>query len=202
VVDLRAFEALPLDRQLPEVGKYLLEQADLWTDADEAAQTARQAVSIANRLRSKIRKSNQQWWICFDSLDRPEWLIQSRLHELINAVAALTRDLQLQIRVVLGGQRVREFLAEPATNLPWVRHEIEVTPISREHMANWVRLRAQEEKRVLPPPDLEVKLSNFVKDRLGLSADEVAAFERDGWPPRDVAGVLPAFLATIYEDSN
>jgi hypothetical protein len=107
VVDLRDFSALPLDDQFLEVGRYLLEEADLWTDADDTVQRARHAVSIANSLRSRIRRSDQQWWICFDSIDHPEALVQSRLHELINAVAGLTRDLQLQVRVVLGGQRAR-----------------------------------------------------------------------------------------------
>jgi hypothetical protein len=63
-------------------------------------------------------------------------------------------------------------------------------------------MRAQEEGRVQPPADLEVRLTNFVKDRLELSPGELRAFEQDGWPPRDVAGVLPAFLATIEKDSS
>ena len=197
VVDLRAFEGLPVDEQLPEVGKYLLESADLWTETDEAAQRPRHAVSIANRLRSKISKSDEQWWICFDSIDHPESLTQSRLHELINAVAGLTRDLRLQVRVVLGGQRVREFLAEPTNNLPWVPHEVEVTPISRTHAADWVRKRVQEEGHALPPGDLEAELAAFIRRELNLSYEEVEAFEHVGWPPRDVADVLPAFLAKV-----
>jgi hypothetical protein len=197
VVDLREFERMPIDDQLPAVGRYLLERADLWTDVDEAAQRPRHAVSVANRLRSKISKSDEQWWICFDSIDHPESLMQSRLHELINALAGLTRDLQLQVRVVLGGQRVREFLADPANNLPWVPHEVEATPISSEHAVDWVRKRAEEEGRALRPVDLQAELAVFVRNKLNLSSGEVEAFEHVGWPPRDVADVLPAFLAEV-----
>ena len=197
VVDLREFEGMPIDDQLPEVGRYLLERADLWTESDEAAQHPRHAVSIANRLRSKISRSDEQWWICFDSIDHPESLTQSRLHELINAVAGLTRDLQLQVRVVLGGQRVREFLAEPANHLPWAAHEVEATPIYRRHAVDWVRKRAQEEGHALRSDDLEAELAAFVKTELNLSSAEIEAFEQVGWPPRDIADVLPAFLVKV-----
>jgi len=206
VEDLREFEGLPSDDQLPAVGRELLDRAGIWSDEDEAAQRSSDAKSIATRLRRKISTSNQQWWICFDSIDHPKSLMRTRLHELINAVAALTSDLQLQVRVVLGGQRVREFLADPAIRLPGLLRQIEMTLVPAEQVADWVRSRMQEQGQAPPQGDLKAQLVDFVQRELDLSAEEVEAFQRVGWPPREVASALPAFLATLippqaYEDS-
>jgi hypothetical protein len=203
VVDLDSYAGLPAAEQLPEVGQFLLlESADPRTAPDETAQRPRHAITIANRLRGAIRNSDQQWWICFDSIDYPEQLKQSGMHELINAVVGLTRDLQLQVRVVLGGQRVREFLDDPATNLRWFAHEFEAVPISAAHAAEWVQLRADEEGRQLRPGDLEAHLADFLATELQLTPEKMADFQRDGWPPRDVADALPAFLAHVSREAS
>jgi hypothetical protein len=202
VIDLREFAGRRVEEQFPAVGRELMDSADLWEQTDDTAQLSRDVVTIASRLRKRIRTSDQQWWVCFDSIDHLEALRQSGLNELINAVAGLTRDLQLQVRVVLGGQRVREFLNDPANHLPWVPHEVEASTICPEHAVEWVQMRAREDGRALPAGDLEAELADFVTAKLGLTAEELEAFRRDGWPPRDVADVLPAFLASVTREDG
>lgn len=189
VIDLRQYLGYELDDVIAEVGRVLLERTDLLQPEEKFAIKAQIAKTVFDRLNTGLRKSDKQWWICFDSIDEVAWLRQSGLIELIMSVIDLTKDLQLRVRVVLGGLQIMDLIRELDLNLP---NQDSPGNLLIEDVLEWVDLEAGRQRRTVKPIDLRAELDAF----LGEEFDGIT-FPAVGMPPSELAGFLPAFLERV-----
>lgn len=189
VIDLRQYSAYVLDELLGEVARFLLDRTGLLEPEEKFAVKAQVAKTVFDRLSTGLRKSAKQWWICFDSIDEVARLRASGVSELIVSIIELTKDLQLQVRVVLGGLQVIDLVQELRLNLP---NEESPGNLLSEHVLEWVQKEATRQKRHVTAGDLKAELDTFLGEELG-----GLSFPEEGLPPRDVAGLLPAFLERV-----
>ncbi|MGH8949738.1 MAG: trypsin-like serine peptidase, partial [Acidimicrobiia bacterium] len=177
LIDLRHYSGFALDELLGEVSRVLLMRTGLLKPEEKFAIHAQVAKTVIDLLNTSpvLRAPGKQWWICFDSVDDAARLRASGVLELIGGIIGLTNDLQLRIRVVLGGQQVTDLLNELGLTLPNQESPGNLLP---EHVLEWVQEEAKRKGRQIETADLRTELDTFVGEEL-----ESDGFPEEGLPP-------------------
>jgi hypothetical protein len=115
------------------------------SQADTLAQDAREITAFKQDWWSLLQGSDRQWWIFVDSIDDVTAL-GGGVDELIQALVDLADDVQIPLRVVLGGRVASSIGGERWQHFP----RDDILPISEQHISEWVR--DQWDGRS-PPPD-------------------------------------------------
>jgi hypothetical protein len=157
-IDLRAYVNVPVETIRGEIAvKLLMELGIIETRADPLAQEARGTVNLVDTLGPWLKRSQQQWWFFFDSIDNAVAVKQGEVDELIHALIVLADDEQVPLRIVLAGNKAEEFAAE---HTPWAEREY-TSGLTRGDAETWLRKRAEEESAALDEAELAAKLAEL-----------------------------------------
>ncbi|MEO3854058.1 serine protease [Acrocarpospora sp. B8E8] len=182
-VNLRHYVDVPVaERRLRIIGDICV-SLGLSGPGEPIAQEARNTTTFKHWLHSRLRHSDKQWWLFFDSLDDAVAAGQGGVNELIHAIIDLAQDPQVPLRVALGGWEADRF-ADGAAD--WAQRDT-VSGLNAADVERWLRTRAEDEGRQL--------------DDARLSA-ELASLFPDGQPPplpAQLAPRLPAVLVSLLE---
>ena len=150
---------------------------------DRLAQEAREIITVINKIATRLRESDKQWWVFFDSIDSPLALKHGGVNELIHALIELANDGQMPLRIVLAGRAADEFAQEHTDG--WVEHDT-AQGLSRGDVDAWLRVRADEERRQIDEAQLDGELSELFPP--GPLPD-----------PRRLALTLPSLLVKVLQ---
>jgi hypothetical protein len=180
-IDLRDYIGLSVDDRGWRITATLLSELGIFAPQDQLAQEARNITTVSGWVRSKLRNSDQQWWIFFDSIDNLVATKQGNVDELIHAMIALAEDPQVPLRVVVAGQEADRFALD---HTAWLEEDI-AEGLFRIHVEQWIRARAKEDLREIDEKRLTTELANL--------------FPQDGPlpEPRRLAPKLPAILNNV-----
>jgi hypothetical protein len=192
LIDLRHYSGYALDELFGEVSRFLLTRTGLLKAEEKFAIKNQVAKTVIDLLNTSpvFRDPGRQWWICFDSIDDMARLRASGLTELIGGIIRISKeDLQLRIRVVLGGLQVTDLLDELGQILPNQDSPGNLLP---GHVLEWVEAEASRKSRQIEVADLRAELDAFVGEELATNP-----FPEAGLPPETIVGYLPAFLDRV-----
>jgi hypothetical protein len=137
--------------------RLLMELGIIETPTDPLAQEARETINLVATLSPWLKRSRQQWWFFFDSIDNPVAVKQGEVDELIHALIDLADDEQVPLRIVLAGRAAEEFAFE---HTEWAEREY-TSGLTRGDAETWLRLRAKEESATLDETKLADKLAEL-----------------------------------------
>lgn len=120
------------------------------------AQEARNLTTLKQWLSWKLKGSDQQWWIFFDSFNLPTDF-EHGIGELISALMTIANDEQVPLRVILAGLAVEEYLIEKGT----LSDPDVAAGLARADVEQWMRAAAAAEKRTVDETLLEGKLASL-----------------------------------------
>jgi hypothetical protein len=156
-IDLRDYIDMSVDERGTQIITTLLSELDLFGPQDHLAQEARNITTVRGWVRNKLRRSDQQWWIFFDSIDNLVATRQGKVDELIHAMIALAEDPQVPLRVVLAGREAERFAVD---HTAWLEQDTALGLV-RGDVEDWIRVRAQEEARAIDEARLATELANL-----------------------------------------
>lgn len=158
--DLREYYGgYPVGRVCTELIMNLLETLGIITErTEQVAQEAREIISVMNKIANKLRGSDKQWWLFFDSIDDLFTVQSGGVAEFICALVGLSIDPQYSLRIVLAGRAAEEFAAQYADE--WVERDT-ANGLNRGDVEAWLRIRAQQERRQVDDAVLEGKLAEL-----------------------------------------
>jgi hypothetical protein len=180
-IDLRDYIDMSVEERGTQIVTTLLSELDLFGPQDHLAQEARNITTVRGWVRTKLRSSDQQWWIFFDSIDNLVATRQGKVDELIHAMITLAEDPEVRLRVVLAGREAERFAADHTS---WLEQDTALGLV-RGEVEDWVRARAREDAREIDDARLATELANL--------------FPEGGPPPeaRRVSPLLPTLLDNI-----
>jgi hypothetical protein len=180
--DLRAYyESFGVDRVRTEIGvKLLMDLGIIDRPTDPLAQEARNTLTLAATVGARLRSSDAQWWVFFDSIDSVLTVKQGEVDELIHALIVLAEEVPL--RIALAGRAAEEFAAEHAE---WAMKDFALG-LSRGDVEGWLRQRATEERREVEESQLDAKLTELFPGSLLPE-------------PRKLALTLPSVLVEVLK---
>lgn len=137
------------------VAHLLMELGIVVRPTDQLAQDARDTITVLAAISAKLRGSDQQWWLFFDSIDSLLTVKQGEVDELICALINLAEDAQVPLRIVLAGHAAEQFTEEYTV---WAEHD-NATGLNRGDVQGWLERRAAEEGREIDTIKLNSKLT-------------------------------------------
>ena len=186
IVDLRDYIALGVEERRDQIIEFILINLGMHTPSEPLAQAARNITTFRAWVTWTLRRSPQQWWIFFDSIDNLVAVKQGAVDELIHAMITVANDPQVPMRVVLAGREAELLANEHAA---WLETDT-AEGLLRSHVEGWLRARADEEHRTIDE---------------GRLADELAQLFPDGEPlppPSRIAPRLPVVLLNVLDGAS
>jgi hypothetical protein len=180
-IDLRDYVGMSVEERGWQIITALLSELGIFGPRDQLAQEARNITTVSGWIRSKLRTSDQQWWIFFDSIDNVVATKQGKVDELIHAMIALAEDPQVPLRVVVAGREAERFALDHTS---WLEQD-NAEGLFRGHVEEWIRARAKEEVRAIDEGRLAAELANLFPEGQPLPE------------PRRLAPMLPTILNTV-----
>ncbi|WP_164200117.1 trypsin-like serine peptidase [[Micrococcus luteus] ATCC 49442] len=157
-IDLRDFLKAGVERARTDIGlAMLLELGIISAPSDIDAQAARGTATLVATLSAKLRRSDAQWWIFFDSLDNVQAVKQGDVDELVHALIKLADDVPVPLRVVVAGREAQKFADE---HTAWAARDA-AAGLTRGDVEAWLRKRADEEMRGIDEAKLAAKLTSL-----------------------------------------
>lgn len=157
-IDLRDFLKAGVERARTDIGlAMLLELGIISAPSDIDAQAARGTATLVATLSAKLRRSDAQWWIFFDSLDNVQAVRQGDVDELVHALIKLADDVPVPLRVVVAGREAQKFADE---HTAWAARDA-AAGLTRGDVEGWLRKRADEELRNIDEAKLAAKLATL-----------------------------------------
>lgn len=144
-IDLNEYSSAPVADRSGKIASVLNRWFGGGSQADTLAQDAREITTFKQDWWGLLQGSDRQWWIFVNSIDDVTAL-RGGVDELIHALVDLADDVQIPLRVVLGGRVASSIGGERWRHFP----RDEILPISEQHISEWVR--DQWDGRS-PPPD-------------------------------------------------
>jgi Trypsin-like peptidase domain len=184
-IDLRDYVGMSVEERGQQIMTDLLVELDLFRPGDRLAQEARHVTTVRGWVRNKLRNSDRQWWIFFDSIDNLVATKQGTVDELIHAMIALAEDPQIPLRVVVAGREAARFAVDHTS---WLEEDTALGLV-RGEVEKWIRARAAEQVREVD------------ENRL---ATELAKLFPEGGPlpeARRVSPLLPTLLDNVFVEA-
>jgi hypothetical protein len=180
-IDLRDYIGMSVEERGWQITTALLSELGIFSPRDQLAQEARNITTVSGWIRNKLRNSDQQWWMFFDSIDNVVATTQGRVDELIHAMIALAEDPQVPLRVVLAGREAERFALD---HTAWLEQDT-AEGLFRVHVEEWILARAKEEGRTVDEERLATELANLFPEGGPLPA------------PRRLAPMIPTILNNV-----
>jgi V8-like Glu-specific endopeptidase len=158
-VDLRKYLNVPVDRVRAEIGtRLLMDLGIIDKPTDPLAQEARETLMLVATIGAKLRDSDQQWWLFFDSIDSLVAVKQGEVDELIHGLITLAdENLDVPLRIVLAGRQAEQFASEHAV---WVERD-DTSGLTRGDVEAWLLRRAEEDALTVDAAKLAAKLAEI-----------------------------------------
>jgi hypothetical protein len=158
-IDLRKYLNVPVDRVRAEIGtRLLMDLGIIDKPTDPLAQEARETLMLVATIGAKLRGSDQQWWLFFDSIDSLVAVKQGEVDELIHGLITLAdENLDVPLRIVLAGRQAEQFASEHAV---WVERD-DTSGLTRGDVEAWLQRRAEEDALTLDSAKLAAKLAEL-----------------------------------------
>ena len=158
-IDLRKYLNVPVDRVRAEIGtRLLMDLGIIDKPTDPLAQEARETLMLVATIGAKLRDSDQQWWLFFDSIDSLVAVKQGEVDELIHGLITLAdENLDVPLRIVLAGRQAEQFASE---HTDWVERD-DTSGLTRGDVEAWLQRRAEEDALTLDAAKLAAKLAEL-----------------------------------------